>query len=206
MVADGRSQTKAEQRIATQAKLIEIARELFTKLGYAQTPTEEIVQRAGVTRGALYHHFGSKEGLFLAVLATVQQEVAQRIVEEAEQAPTLWAQLLAGCHAFLKVSLDRDVQRILLIDAPAVLGWEQWRALDAEHSMQTLTSILTALAQQGELAVASIPAATHLLSGAMNEAALWIARADNPEQALDEAGAALEQMLRGLRTAMVDGP
>ncbi len=200
-----RGHTKAEQRTMTIAKLVEISRALFAELGYAQTSTEEIVRRAGVTRGALYHHFGNKEGLFQAVVAAVQHDVAQRIVAEAEASTTLWAQLLAGCHAFLKASLDPEVQRILLVDAPAVLGWEQWRKLDAEHSMQTLHWVLTALAQQGLIKVASIAAAVHLLSGAMNEAALWIAQAEQPETALAEAMLTLEQLLNGLRsTASVE--
>ncbi len=199
-----RGHTKAEQRTMTIAKLVEISRALFAELGYAQTPTEEIVRRAGVTRGALYHHFGSKEGLFHAVVAAVQQDVAQRIVAEAEASASLWAQLLAGCRAFLKASLDPAVQRILLVDAPAVLGWEEWRKLDAEHSMQTLDWVLTALAQQGLIKVASIPATVHLLSGAMNEAALWIAQAEQPETALTEAMLTLEQLLNGLRTDAAD--
>lgn len=196
----GRGQTKAEQRTVTTAKLVVTSRALFAELGYAQTPTEEIVRRAGVTRGALYHHFENKEGLFHAVVVAVQQDVAQRIMAAADAAVDLWEQLLAGCRAFLEATLDPEVRRILLLDAPAVLGWEKWRALDAEHSMQTLDWILTALVQEGRIQVISIPAAVHLLSGAMNEAALWIAQAEQPERALEEAMATLAQLLTGLQT------
>ena len=199
-----RGQTKAEQRTVTTTKLVAISRTLFAELGYAQTPTEEIVRRAGVTRGALYHHFENKEGLFHAVVAAVQQDVAQRIMTAADTAADLWDQLFAGCRAFLEVSLDPEVRRILLLDAPAVLGWEKWRALDAQHSMQTLDWILTALVQEGRIHVASIPAAVHLLSGAMNEAALWIAQAEQPEKALDEAMATLAQLLTGLQANGVE--
>jgi len=197
--------SNADRSQKTRGILIQVARTLFFEKGYAATGTPEVVETAGVTRGALYHHFGNKEGLFQAVVAAVQHDVAQRIVAEAEASTTLWAQLLAGCHAFLKASLDPEVQRILLVDAPAVLGWEQWRKLDAEHSMQTLHWVLTALAQQGLIKVASIAAAVHLLSGAMNEAALWIAQAEQPETALAEAMLTLEQLLNGLRsTASVE--
>lgn len=195
-----RGQTKAEQRTVTTAKLVAISRALFAEFGYAQTPTEEIVRRAGVTRGALYHHFENKEGLFYAVVVAVQQDVAQRIMVAADAAVDLWAQLFAGCRAFLEATLDPEVRRILLLDAPAVLGWEKWRALDAQHSMQTLDWILTALVQEGKIQVVSIPAAVHLLSGAMNEAALWIAQAEQPEKALDEAMATLAQLLTGLQS------
>ncbi|MBC7869997.1 MAG: TetR/AcrR family transcriptional regulator [Chitinophagaceae bacterium] len=193
--------TKAAQREATTQKLIEIGREIFTQHGYAQASTEEIVQRAGVTRGALYHHFASKEGLFHAVLEDIQKDVTARIEEAAAQTDDLWGQLLAGCRAFLTASLDPQVQRIMLMDGPAVLGWEAWRQIDAEQGMQTLHSVLLELTAQGLIHPQPINALVHVLSGAMNEAALWIAGAEQPEQAFDEATATLENLLSGLRKA-----
>jgi AcrR family transcriptional regulator len=190
--------TKAEQRAATTARLIEVAREQFTTHGYADAPTEDIVRIAGVTRGALYHHFGSKEGLFHAVLDAVQHDVGERVEAAAGQVEGTWEQLIAGCAAFLEASRDPQVQRIMLIDAPAVLGWAAWRELDAQYSMKSLGEALAALQAQGELAPLSLDALTHLLSGAMNEAALWIAQSDQPA-ALDEAVAALRHLLAALR-------
>lgn len=190
--------TKAEQREATTARLIEVAREQFTTHGYADAPTEEIVRIAGVTRGALYHHFGSKEGLFHAVLDAVQHDVGERVEAAAGQAVGTWEQLIAGCAAFLEASRDPQVQRIMLIDAPAVLGWAAWRELDAQYSMKSLREALEALQSQGELAPLSLDALTHLLSGAMNEAALWIVQSDQTA-ALDEAVAALRHLLEALR-------
>lgn len=193
--------TKAEQREATMSRLIEVGRTLFTQYGYAQTPTEVIVERAGVTRGALYHHFGSKEGLLAAVLETIQREVARAVEAAADETDDLWEQLVRGCRAFLAASLDPQVQRILLVDAPAALGWEQWRALDAAHSMRLLQALLTEMVEQGLLQPIPVEALAHLLSGAMNEAALWIAQAAEREQALAEATRALDQLLLGLRVA-----
>lgn len=190
--------TKAEQRAATTARLIEVAREQFTTHGYADAPTEDIVRIAGVTRGALYHHFGSKEGLFHAVLDAVQHDVGERVEAAAGQVGGTWEQLIAGCAAFLEASRDPQVQRIMLIDAPAVLGWAAWRELDAQYSMKSLREALAALQAQGELAPLSLDALTHLLSGAMNEAALWIAQSDQPA-ALDDAVAALRHLLESLR-------
>jgi AcrR family transcriptional regulator len=189
--------TKAQQRDITTARLIEVACEIFARDGYANAATEDIVQQAGVTRGALYHHFGSKEGLFQAVLATIQQRVGQRVEAASAQHQDIWAQLIAGCDAFLEVSLDPQIQRILLVDAPSVLGWSLWRELDAQHSMASLHEALNELGR--EIPLPPLDALTHLLSGAMNEAALWIAQSDQPEQALIDAKRALKHMLLALR-------
>lgn len=195
------SQTKAAQREATMQRLLLIARDHFTRLGYANTATEDIVREAGVTRGALYHHFGSKQGLFEAVVEAVQAEVAVRIEAAAAAESTLWGEFVAGCRAFLGVALDPAIQRILLIDAPAVLGWERWREIDAEHGTRSLHEILTALQAEGAIQTESVEALTHLLTGAMNEAALWIARSEQPERALAQASRTLEALLNALRAS-----
>jgi AcrR family transcriptional regulator len=191
--------TKAQQREATIARLIEIACEIFTRDGYANAATEEIVQRAGVTRGALYHHFGSKEGLFQAVLSHIQQQVALRIEVVVAEQSDIWEQLVAGSVAFLEVSLDPQVQRIMLIDAPSVVGWSLWRELDAENSMKSLRESLSELMVRGFLPQIPLDALTHMLSGAMNESALWIAQSDDPQNALNEAIQALKYLLNSLR-------
>lgn len=198
-MSESRPHTKAEQRIETMRKLVSVARAQFTEHGYAQASTETIVQLAGVTRGALYHHFENKEALFEAVVAEVQRDVGRRVDEASAIYEDPWDQLIAGCRAFLTASLDPDVQRILLIDGPAVIGWDAWREMDAENAMRMLEEVIHDLAGQGVIAVASVPAATHLLSGAMNEAVLWIVRSPQPLQALDETIAVLEQLLGGLR-------
>jgi AcrR family transcriptional regulator len=191
--------TKVQQREATIARLIEIACEIFTRDGYANAATEEIVQQAGVTRGALYHHFGSKEGLFQAVLSHIQQQVGLRIEAVVAQQSDMWEQLVAGSIVFLEVSLDPQVQRIMLIDAPSVLGWSLWRELDAQNSMKSLRESLSKLMAQGFLPQIPLDALTHMLSGAMNESALWIAQSNDPQSALAEATQALKYLLNSLR-------
>ena len=198
-MAEMRPHTKAEQRAETTRRLIRAARAQFTEHGYAQTSTEAIVHLAGVTRGALYHHFGNKEGLFKAVVAEVQHDIAERVTEASQVPEHPWDQLILGCHAFLRASLEPDMQRILLIDGPAIIGWDVWRQMDAENAMRLLEEGIRELAESHIIEVASVPAATHLLSGAMNEAVLWIARSSEPLQALDETIAVLEQLLAGLR-------
>lgn len=191
--------TKAQQREATTARLIEVACAIFTRDGYANAATEEIVHEAGVTRGALYHHFGSKEGLFKSVLQEVQRQVGVRIENATEGKQDVQEQLIAGCVAFLEASLDPQVQRIMLIDAPAVLGWSVWREYDAEYSMKSLREALATLMADGRLPALSLDALTHLLSGAMNEAALWIAQSPNPQVALEEGVQSLTWLLQSLQ-------
>jgi AcrR family transcriptional regulator len=191
--------SKARQSEATVARLIQVACEIFTRDGYAGAATEEIVQLASVTRGALYHHFGSKEGLFKAVLDYVQQQVALQIEAKIAGHQDVWEQLIVGSVAFLEASLNPQVQRIMLLDAPAVLGWSVWRELDAQHSMKSLSEALSELLDLGQLPPLPLDALTHLLSGAMNEAALWIAQSEDPKSALAEATQALKYLLASLR-------
>src|SRR6476620_523264 len=119
--------TQASRREATRAALIAAARELFAARGYAGVGTEEIVQRAGVTRGALYHHFTGKDDLFRAVYERVEQELTQRIVTEVPLVGDPVAVLRGGTAVFLDACLEPEVQQICLLDAPAVLGYDEWR-------------------------------------------------------------------------------
>jgi AcrR family transcriptional regulator len=191
--------TKAAQREATTRRLLEIARVHFTKYGYAQTATEKIVEEAGVTRGALYHHFGSKEGLFKAVVEVVQQDVAAQIEKAVSKSKDPWEQLLVGCKTFLTASMDADIQQIMLLDAPAVLGFETWREIDSQNSMRLLQESIQELVKKKIIQTPSAEAFTHLLSGAMNEAALWVARSKNPKQTLVEATKTLEHLLEAVK-------
>lgn len=184
--------TQTERREATTEALLTAARHLFSHQGYAQTSTEQIVQASGVTRGALYHHYKNKEALFLAVLENVMQEVAERIDTATQTSSDPRTQLHLGCRTFLETALEPDVRQIVLIDAPAVVGWQTWRDLDARYVMKTLSAGLQALK------VTLLDATTHLLSGGMNEAALWIANHPHPIDALEEADAALSRLLQAV--------
>lgn len=148
----------------------------------------EIVAEAGVTKGALYHLFDSKAALFRAVLEQVQQEVAQTVAQTADVHDDLWTRLTAGCQAFLTASTAPGIQRIMLIDGPAVLGWNEWRAMDEAASARHLADVLTVLIKQGTIAPQPVAPLTHLLSGAMNEAALWLAELRRPRRFAGHAG------------------
>ncbi|MGY1650537.1 TetR/AcrR family transcriptional regulator [Geodermatophilus sp. SYSU D01119] len=190
--------TRAEQRDRTREQLVRSARELFADRGYAAVGLPEVVAAAGVTKGALYHHFPGKAALFSAVLAGVQDEVAEAVVAAAEEHADPWDRLTAGCAAFLAATAAPAVQRVLLVDGPAVLGWAGWRALDEQASGRHLAEALSALVEAGVLPRQPVPPLAALLSGAMNEAALWIAGSAEPD-ALGSAQTALARLLAGLR-------
>lgn len=188
-----------EETAITIQTLIEVARTHFTERGYADAALEEIVQEAGLTRGALYHHFGNKKGLFQAVLDTVQKEVAERVETQAATSADVWEQLILGCRAFITAAVEPRNKRIMLLDGPAVLGWEEWRRMDEQNSMRLLRAQIQFMQQQGELRQVAVDALTHMLSGAMNEAALWIAQAAEDEQAYEESMIVISSLLEGLR-------
>jgi AcrR family transcriptional regulator len=193
------SPTKQAQTAATTTALIQLARQLFVENGYAGVALEDLAARAGMTRGAIYHHFGSKQGLFEAVLTAAHAETAAAIESAAMQHSDPWEQLVAGCHAFIAAASAPSVRRILLIDGPAVLGWRRWRELDAEHSEPLLEDVLAELADAGLVDRQSTAAAGVMLSGAMNEAALWLARPETTKTDIESVHATLDRLLEALR-------
>lgn len=197
--------TRIEQRDRTRNDLVSHARQLFATRGYADVTLSEIVAAAAVTKGALYHHFPGKAAVFRAVVVQVQREIADAVVTAAERGADPWDELTSGCAAFLAASTAPDVQRILLIDGPAVLGWDEWRTLDEEASGRHLEDALAALVSAGVLPEQPIAPLTHMLSGAMNEAALWIAGSAD-RCALADAQAALARLLDGLRVTRETSP
>ena len=190
--------TRAEQRAATRRALLAEGRQRFAAHGYHDVVLAEVAQAVGVTKGAAYHHFESKAGLFRAVVAEVQRELGERVADAADQHDDPWEQLRAGCRAFLAAGRDPMVRRILLVDAPAVLGWDEWRALDNESSARHLAEVLAVLVEAGVIVDQPVEPLTRLLSGAMNEAALWLAGTASSE-ALAQAERALDMLLEGLR-------
>jgi AcrR family transcriptional regulator len=190
---------KLEQSQATRAALIKTARKLFARVGYAATDIETVARRTRVTRGALYHHFKDKQDLFSAVFDLEEQKLAQIIGEAAASQPSAWDGMLAGCNAFLDACLDPAVQRIALIDALAVLGWERWREIDTQYNLRLVMGALQAAMDEGIIAPAPIDSLAHMLIGAITEAAIFIAHADDKPAARRAVGANVVQLLSGLR-------
>jgi AcrR family transcriptional regulator len=192
----------AQERSAdrTRAALVDAARKLFVTKGYFATGTEEIVAQANVgTRGALYHHFADKQALFLAVFHQVQADLAAATT--APERGDALDLLTAALQQFLDASTDNaDVQQVLLIDGPAVLGWDQWRRLEAEYGLGAITAMLDAAVSQRAIPKQPTAPLAHMLLAAVDEAALYIANADDRRQARNETRRALGRLLDGLRS------
>jgi len=177
-----------------------VTRQLLATRGYEKTSIDEILRRARVTRGALYHHFAGKQELFRAVFEQVEGEVTQKVAAAgaAEDGPAD-RRLHAGCAAMLDATLTRDVQRIGLLDAPSVLGWERWYEIHAAHGLGLMRAALAEAMEDGSIAPQPIEPLSHVLLGALNQAALLIARSDDVEKARAELGTTVDLILDGLR-------
>ena len=194
-----RPSRKAQQSEATRAVLVAEGRRLFAARGYAGVGTEEIVRAAGVTRGALYHHFDGKEDLFRAVYEDVERELVERVAAAATAADDPLEVLHAGVQAFLDACEDPAVQRIALIDAPSVLGWERWREIGLNYGFGLVHGALAAAMDAGVIERQPVRALAHLLLGALDEGALLVARADDDGRTRLEVGHALARHLDALR-------
>ncbi len=200
MSAEAPAGRQAARSEATRAKLIEVGIELFSERGYADVGTEEIVDRAAVTRGALYHHFGDKRDLFRAV----HEELEQRIVAgigtalEADPREDPLEALEVAAGAVLDVALDSKIARVTLIDAPSVLGWEEWREIDVRYGLGLTEAVLNAAIESGRIAKQPVRPLAHLLVAAVGEAAIMVATADDPKQARKDVEPAMRSLLYGL--------
>jgi len=191
---------KAEQSEATRSTLMNVARELFMAQGYSGVGTEEIVQRAKVTRGALYHHFRDKKDLFRAVHEQLEAEMVGRIAGQlAEGNPRDQLELLRiGASTFLDHTTG-PLARVTLVDAPSVLGWAEWREIDEKHGMGLVMAALQGGMDAGVLREQPVKPLAHLLLAAIGESGMLIANADDPKATRDEVEPALLALLDGLR-------
>jgi AcrR family transcriptional regulator len=191
---------KAEQSEATRTALIATARELFAERGYAAVGTEEIVRATGVTRGALYHHFAGKRELFEAVYEDVERQLVERIAASAiSSAGDPLQALHAGAQAFLDACEDPAVRRIALVDAPSVLGWEQWREIGLRYGFGLVQGTVQAAMDAGLIDPQPVLPLAHLLLGAIDEGAMLIARADDDGETREQVGASVTRFLDALR-------
>lgn len=190
----------AQRSSVTRATLLAAARALFAERGYAAVGTEEVVRAAGVTRGALYHHFrGGKAELFAAVVEQIEQELVQEIGAGAMSASDPFEALERGCDAWLEACVRPDVQRIALIDAPSVLGWEAWRELGMRYGLGLVEGALSGAMDAGALERQPVRPLAHLLVSALDEAGLLVARAEDVDATRAEMTHMLRRLLAGLR-------
>lgn len=189
---------RVEQGQATRAALIDVATELFATNGYEGTAIPAVLDAAGVSRGALYHHFESKEALFEAVLQSVEAEATLKVTRAARGATDPLDGLRRGCAAYLAMCRDPVVRRISLIDAPAVVGWERWREIDEQHAFGLIKAAIAAIAADGRVKTELIDVMAHVVLAALVEVALLVARADEGRLAIRRGQEAVDELLTAL--------
>ncbi len=189
--------TQAQRRAATRRAILDAARSVFAQKGYHGAAAEEIVRRAGLTRGALYHHFEDKRDLFRAVVDEMEGEIDEE-VEEAERAQSYLPEaVMAGYRAFIDAVLDPEMRRTFFLEGPSVLGWE-WHEIDARHAVGKIEKGLEALIAEGFMEPHPVGPLARLINGALLEAAFFVAASENPEVARDEVWDAMERLMGGL--------
>ena len=183
---------------ATRGQLIAVATRMFAERGYEDTSIEAVLREAGVSRGSLYHHFPSKEALFEAVAEDMETSVGVQTLAAADGITEPLAALRAGFLAWIRLAGDPVVRRILLIDAPSVLGWERWRAMEEDHALGLIRLVLQAIAEQGRLRPELVGTLAHVLLASVNEVALLVARSEDRDAAMKAGADAVDELLRRL--------
>lgn len=192
--------TQAQRTAATRSRLLAAGRELFATQGYTAVSTQAVVDAAGVTRGALYHQFGDKAGLFTEVYEQVERDLVAAIsarIVDAGPADQLEA-MRVGARLFLEECSAPGVQRIVLIDAPAVLGWQRWREMGEKYGLGVIEAMLAQAIADGVVPEQPLRPTAHVLLGALDEAALFVARADDAEAALSQMYAVCDRVISGI--------
>ncbi len=199
---ESKRRTQEERSAATRLALIGAARRLWAQRGYADVGTPEIAAAAGVTRGAMYHQFADKAALFLAVLEAVEGDMMARLgaAVATSGADTPAAAIRASVEQWLVVSVDPEVRQIVLLDGPSVLGWQRFRDLAQRYSLGMTEHLLAAAMDAGQVARQPTRPLAHVLIGALDEAAMVVANADDQDRARAEVGAVLRGLIDGLLT------
>ena len=190
--------TQAERSEATRSALVGAARRLFAERGYSEVGTEEIVRAAGVTRGALYHHFDGKRELMRAVYEQLEEELSQQFAESVTPGAAPLQVLREGAQTFLDQCLEREVQQIALLDAPAVLGWEAWREVNAKYALGLIEGVIAHGIEVGQIRPQPVRPLAHALIGALDELAMVVARSADQQAARAEVGETLETLIEGI--------
>lgn len=190
--------TQSERSEGTRAALIAAARRLFAERGYAEVGTEEIVREAGVTRGALYHHFDGKRELMRAVYEQLEAELSAEFGTRITPGADPLTVLREGAETFLDQCLEPEVQQIALLDAPAVLGWEEWREINARYALGLIEAVLNHGIDTGVIRSQPVRPLAHALIGALDELAMLVARSEDPKATRTEVGKTLNSLVAAL--------
>jgi AcrR family transcriptional regulator len=192
---------RVEQGQATRAALIDVAMELFAANGYDATAIPAVLEAAGVSRGALYHHFESKEALFEAVLRSVEAQAMVKVTRAARAATDPLDGLRRGCAAYLAMCRDPMIRQISLIDAPSVVGWQRWREIDEQHAFGLVKSAIATISADGRVRAELVDVTAHMVLAALLEVALLVARADEGRLAIRRGQDAIDELLTALLAA-----
>jgi len=192
---------KIDKGLKTHSQIVRTAKRLFAKHGYSGVSIEDVLAACRISRGALYHHFSSKEALFVAVVEATEIEVTKQVVARATGVQGGAKALAAGCETFLDLTNDTAVRQILLVDAPSVLGWERWREIDARHGFGLLKTSLAEISRGGALSPKLVHGFAHILLASLTEVAMLVARADDRSAALSEG----KMVVRALLSRLVGG-
>lgn len=192
--------SQVDRSAATRAALVAAARPLFAKRGFGRVGTETIVQAAGVTRGALYHQFADKAELFEAVYEAVEEDLTRRLGQRiaAAGASDPIEVMMLGAEAWLDACGEQEVQQIVLLDGPAVLGWQRWRDIGLRYGLGLVEGMLAHAIEVGRIPPQPVSALAHVLVGALDEAGLYIARSEDPAAASEETRAVIARLIAGL--------
>ena len=186
--------TQEERSSSTRSKLLAVGRRLFAKRGYTATSLEDITRGADLTKGAFYHHFPDKQALFQAVFETLEVELVATVTAAAI-GNDAWLRFRAGCRAFLEEALDPEVQRIVLRDAPAVLGWDKFQEIDSRYNVELITAGLHAAIDEGHLEASDPETLAQLVLGTLCEGARLVANAPDPHLALRRVSREIDALL-----------
>ncbi|OSC39753.1 TetR/AcrR family transcriptional regulator [Mycobacterium decipiens] len=192
--------TQAQRTAATRSRLTEAGRKLFADKGFTAVTTQEIVAAAGLTRGALYHQFDSKAALFAAVYEEVEHDLVTEVADQilAAQPRDQLDAMRTGARVFLQRCAAPEVVRIVLIDAPTVLGWDHWRAVGIKYGLGVIEGTLTQAIADGAVPEQPVRPCAHVLLAALDEAALYISRATDPDRAREEMYAVCNRLISGI--------
>jgi AcrR family transcriptional regulator len=189
---------RAAQGRATRGQLIEVATRLFAEYGYEGTSIEAVLSATGVSRGALYHHFAGKEALFEAVVSAVSAQVMVELTQVISGCADPVDALRTAALAWISLAADPVIQRVMLVDAPSVLGWDRWRAMDDGRTLGALRALLQAVSDTGRLPAELVAPFSHMILAALDEIVMVVARAPDSTAAVAEGRMAVEELLRRL--------
>jgi AcrR family transcriptional regulator len=186
---------RAAQGRATRDQLIEVATRLFAEHGYEGTSIEAVLSAAGVSRGALYHHFAGKEALFEAVVSAVSEQVTVELTEAVRGCADPLDAMRTAAIAWIDLAADPVIQRVVLVDAPSVLGWDRWRAMDDGRTLGAMRAMLQAISDSGRLPAELVSPFSHMILAALDEIVMVIARAPDSTAAVAEGRMAVQALL-----------